>query len=99
MRLSLDPLSVTAATVGLLGAAVKISSLLSQLFSNVRDAPELTHETRQERRLNAYHNDGKDGNAKLARGGAKRIRTTLGQMGRVSWPVISPGGGLKRALH
>ena len=45
---AMDPLSITAAMVGLLGAVAKISSSLTYFIDNVKGASALAHEVREE---------------------------------------------------
>ena len=44
----MDPLSITAATVGLLGATVKVSTILTAFIRRVRNAPKVAHNILQE---------------------------------------------------
>ena len=44
----MDPLSIAASVVGLLGAATKISSILTTLLRKTRDAPEFAHNVLRE---------------------------------------------------
>lgn len=44
----MEPLSIAASVVGLLGAAAKISSILTTLLRKTRDAPEFAHNVLRE---------------------------------------------------
>lgn len=72
IAVTIDPLSVAASVVGLLGAAGKITSVLTTLLRSTKDAPKFAHATLREV---------SDISATLAQLQAFLIGTRVGQRG------------------